>query len=363
MSRETEKGASPPFPSQSQFRHGILAAWLMVLLTAGCGSVGEPLPPLLNIPERSGDFRARQVQDSVLLEWTWPALTTEGMPASVVTRFDVHALAMSGPGDPPSLEVFERESTELASLSADDLKSSEPGGRLNLRLPAEPMRGKILALAVRAQSRRGRVGGFSNLFVLAVIAPPAKPGYPLIQVEPTDIVLTWEPAPGADSYQILRAEKADGPFRELGRSIEPRFRDNAFQWDRRYFYLVKSFARSQTGEVEGGASETIAIDAHDRFAPAAPSGSRAVVGTASVELSWQHNSEPDVAGYRVWRGDSAVSLAPLTAELLRAANYTDSQVSPGRTYVYAISAIDQNGNESAHSEVVGVTVPDAAAAP
>jgi fibronectin type 3 domain-containing protein len=176
-------------------------------------------------------------------------------------------------------------------------------------------------------------------------------------------VLTWEPAPGADSYQILRAEKADGPFRELGRSIEPQFRDNAFQWDRQYFYLVKSFARSQSGEVEGGASGTIAVEARDRFAPATPGGLRAVAGTASVELSWQHNSEPDVAGYRVWRDDSAVSLAPLTAELLRAANYTDSQVSPGRTYVYAISAVDQNGNESARSEAVSVTVPEAAAAP
>jgi hypothetical protein len=285
------------------------------------------------------------------------------MPADIVTRFDVHALAMSGPGDPPALDVFERESTELASLSADDLKSSEPGGRLNLRLPAWPMRGKILALGVRAQSRRGRVGGFSNLFVLGVIAPPARPGDPLIQVQPTDIVLTWEPASGADSYQILRAEKAEGPFRELGRSIEPQFRDNAFQWDRQYFYVVKSFARSPSGDVEGGASGTIAVEARDRFAPAAPGGLRAVVGTASVELSWQHNGEPDLAGYRVWRGDSAVSLAPLTAELLRAANYTDSQVSPGRTYVYAISALDQNGNESARSEVVSVTVPEGAAAP
>jgi len=354
----------PHFRQNCQFRRGIQAtAWLGVLLTAGCGSVGEPLPPLLHIPEQSHDFRARQVQDSVLLEWTWPALTTEGMPASVVTRFDVHALAMSGPGEAPPLDVFERESTQLASLSGDDLKTSEPGGRLNLRLPAEPMRGKILALAVRAQSRRGRVGGFSNLFVLGVIAPPARPGDPLIQVEPTDIVLTWEPAPGADSYQVLRAEKSDGPFRELGRSIEPQFRDNAFQWDRQYFYRVKSFARSQSGEVEGGASGTIAVDARDRFAPATPSGLRAVVGTASVELSWQHNSEPDVAGYRVWRGDSAGNLAPLAAELLRAANYTDSEVRPGQTYFHAVSAVDEKGNESARCEAVSVTVPEAGVAP
>jgi len=70
-----------------------------------------------------------------------------------------------------------------------------------------------------------------------------------------------------------------------------------------------------------------------------------------------------LAGYRVWRGDSAVSLAPLTAEPQHAANYSDSQVSPGRTYVYAISAVDQNGNESARSEAVSVTVPEAAALP
>jgi hypothetical protein len=285
------------------------------------------------------------------------------MPASVVTRFDVHALAMSGPGEPPSPDVFERESTALVSLSGDDLKSVEPGDPLILRLPAEIMPGKNVALAVRAQSRRGRVGDFSNLFVLGLITPPARPGDLQIQVEPNDIVLTWGPAPGADSYQILRAEQAEGPFRELGRSIEPRFRDNAFQWGRRYFYRVKSFARSQSGEVEGDASETITVDVRDRFAPATPSGLRAVVGTASVELSWQHNGEPDLAGYRVWRGDSAGALAPLGAELLPAANYTDGQVSARQTYFYAISAVDQNGNESARSEAASVTVPEAAAAP
>jgi fibronectin type 3 domain-containing protein len=107
----------------------------------------------------------------------------------------------------------------------------------------------------------------------------------------------------------------------------------------------------------------IAVDALDRFAPATPGGLRAVVGTASVELSWQHNGETDLAGYRVWRGDSAANLSPLAVELLRAANYTDSEVRPGQTYFHAVSAVDEKGNESARSEAVGVTVPEAAPAP
>jgi len=36
----------------------------------GCGYIGEPLPPALNIPSRVTDLRAVEFGDKILAEWT-----------------------------------------------------------------------------------------------------------------------------------------------------------------------------------------------------------------------------------------------------------------------------------------------------
>ena len=325
-----------------------------VLFLLGCGSVGPPLPPLLNIPERSDDLRARQTTEEVVLEWTWPALTTEGMPLRDLSEFAVHRIEIAGTGQVPSREQFERDSTLVASLEDAGLEPFGPGEQVRIILPAKSLVGKTFAFGVRGSSSRGRTLGFSDLVVIHVVEPPGPPGAPLVTVGQDAIAIEWKAAERASAYLVFRSAEPGGPFDETGRTQETTLRDPNFQWKHHYYYRVRSFGQSATGEVEGPNSSVVDVFTQDTFPPRTPLELRTVVTKKSVELSWRPNSEEDLAGYRVWRTGAAGDVVALNDELLQSPTYSDQSVELGQTYRYAISTVDQDGNESELSEPVTV---------
>ncbi|MDP2384565.1 MAG: fibronectin type III domain-containing protein [Nitrospirota bacterium] len=73
--------------------------------------------------------------------------------------------------------------------------------------------------------------------------------------------------------------------------------------------------------------------------------------TGSVGLSWTANTEPDLAGYKVYIGtQSQLYNPPIT--LGSVAAYNASNLTVGRTYYFCVSAFDNVGNESACSTEV-----------
>jgi fibronectin type 3 domain-containing protein len=76
-------------------------------------------------------------------------------------------------------------------------------------------------------------------------------------------------------------------------------------------------------------------------------------------VSWQPVAEADLAGYAVYRreGDGAWQRISPAAPLVPPA-FRDAQVQPGHTYHYAVSAVGQNGHESARSEEAEESVPN-----
>jgi hypothetical protein len=83
----------------------------------------------------------------------------------------------------------------------------------------------------------------------------------------------------------------------------------------------------------------------DTTAPSAPTGFSADGRDGSVRLSWDANAEGDLAGYYLYRDGTRV--ADLGAAKT---SYSDSDVSNGTTYTYALSAYDTSGNESGTTE-------------
>jgi fibronectin type 3 domain-containing protein len=91
----------------------------------------------------------------------------------------------------------------------------------------------------------------------------------------------------------------------------------------------------------------------------------AVAGDGQVALEWGADSEPDLAGYRVYRRnpDGSWPVSP-TAETT-ASSFVDSGLENGVEQVYRVTAFDRAGNESAVSAEVSATptVPEEPAAP
>ena len=91
--------------------------------------------------------------------------------------------------------------------------------------------------------------------------------------------------------------------------------------------------------------------------PAAPSGLQALSTNGPVELDWDDNSESDLAGYRLIRTQipSGPSIT-LHGGLLASSHFTDVSAQIGGLYAYSVTAEDLDGDESAPSAELSVSV-------
>lgn len=100
----------------------------------------------------------------------------------------------------------------------------------------------------------------------------------------------------------------------------------------------------------------------DEVPPSPPCGLGCTLSYGGVDVSWDDNDEPDLLGYNVYRVRSREDeLDWSRAEMLNAtpiveSRFFDPTVESGRSYVYAVSAVDDSGNESGFSESVAVDV-------
>lgn len=72
--------------------------------------------------------------------------------------------------------------------------------------------------------------------------------------------------------------------------------------------------------------------------------------TGSATLDWAPNTEPDLAGYRVYHGTAAGSYGP-AVDVGLATTYTISNL-PAGTHYFTVTAYDAAGNESARAAEV-----------
>ncbi len=72
--------------------------------------------------------------------------------------------------------------------------------------------------------------------------------------------------------------------------------------------------------------------------------------TGSATLDWAPNTEPDLAGYRVYHGTAPGSYGP-AVDVGLATTYTVSDL-PAGTHYFTVTAYDAAGNESARATEV-----------
>ena len=80
----------------------------------------------------------------------------------------------------------------------------------------------------------------------------------------------------------------------------------------------------------------------------------AAATAGGVALSWDPNSEPDLAGYRIHYGTAATPYDKLVDVTTTGA--TISNLVNGVTYTFAVTAYNASGNESAYSEPLSYTM-------
>jgi len=304
------------------------------VLLSGCGYVGEPLPPALNIPAKVTDLRAIERVDKLVIQFTIPALTTDGIALARLGRVELRAgPAPEGPFD------IERWAAQARLL---EVAATQPGA-VQLAVPAQPWVGRELIVGVRVASRKGRFSEWSNLVVLPVAPPLAKPAALKAEATPGGVHLSWQAPPGA-AFRVYRNAEPLSETQALD------YLDATAQYGASYKYSVQAVLPNAESEI----SDPVQITFQDRFPPAVPTGLTAIAAAQSIQLSWDRNTEPDLKGYYLYRATQDGPFLKI-GSLLDTPSAGDRTLESGQRYRYAVSAVDQSGNESALSAPVEIT--------
>ncbi|GIP58332.1 S-layer homology domain-containing protein [Paenibacillus woosongensis] len=174
--------------------------------------------------------------------------------------------------------------------------------------------------------------------------------------------LRWDSA-GSDvnGYKIYRSVKdiagatvIDGAyvdFVEAGMTgaASLTFMDEGLRGDTTYYYVVTAF----NDHGESGVSQQVSIttaSGTDTVPPAVPAGLKAEAGVEQAALRWNYSLDSDFARYHVYQNDARIaSVEPATES-----RFVAKGLQPGAEYRFAVTAVDQAGNESAKSAEVTV---------
>ena len=315
------------------------------LYLTGCGYVGDPLPPLLNIPSAVSDLKALQRGDRILIDFTAPALTTEGVGIKDSITLDLRiGPSGQGPFDP---SIWSSSATQIPV-------TAEPGKTVDLTTPSTPWTGREVFIAINIIGENGKPSGWSNIAVLRVVPPLSTPAQLRAASDPQGVKLTWQgSAPNYRVYRQMAGEEAE-TLRAVANTNT--FIDDDATYGKEYSYRVQAIQKAGSAEAESGRSERATITPADEFAPAAPANIRAVAGLNRIELAWDPNAESDFASYKIYRAEGDAEFSFL-ADANQTPSYGDGQVERGKRYRYAITAVDQAGNESGRSEVAEAVAP------
>jgi hypothetical protein len=326
--------------------HRILPA--LAVLLSGCGYVAGPLPPLANIPARVTDLTAVQRGAKLIVQFTAPLLTTEGVDIKQAPTFYLSI----GPGPAPfNAEQWARSAKPIPPVPA-------AGATVHYEVACTEWTGKGVTIGVRAVGANGKDAGWSNYANVDVIEPPEQPTDLRPEMTRAGLHLTWRAR--GDHFRVLRALAAADQndktrYEIVAQVTQTEWTDAAAAAGTRYRYLVQSFIpQSDNRAAESELSEPLEV-MPEAVAPAAPEGLRGVAAPNSIELAWDA-AESGVKGYRVYRAPAGGAFER-TAETGAIPTYSDRAVEHGKTYRYAVAAVGLSGKEGPQSAPLEITLP------
>ena len=325
-------------------KNKLLCAAASALLLSACGYIGEPLYPLLNVPSRVTDLAAVQRGSAIIFQFTLPVLTTEGKQARI-GQVEIR-IGDSGQGAFDMNEWVAR--SKRVNVTFDQQK------HILSETPAAPWVGKDLVLAVKVSGVNKRDAGWSNLAIVNVVALFTSPTGLEVAAVVEGVRVSWKGPVGR--YRVFRRVEQDQAVSLMTTVEANQWLDTTTEYGKQYHYIVQAVQKTGSGEVESEISAESTVTPIDEFPPAVPKGLNAIAAAENIELVWERNTEPDLAGYRLYRAVGDGKLEKI-ADIQNTPSYSDRKLESGKRYRYAVSAVDRLGNESKLSELVEITAP------
>ena len=181
-------------------------------------------------------------------------------------------------------------------------------------------------------------------------------------LEDNQIQLKWNHPDINDvlHFAIAKSTTYDGPFDLIHEHLLPASQTTILDTDQNpsgnTYYVIYAFDKAGNYSV----SLPYAVTVWDHTAPDIPTNVKGIVDTTGlVSLTWDKNTESDLAGYRIFASQSKrnfINIVDLTPN-----NHFKESLKIGthdEFYFYKIAAVDKSGNISDFSEMIEIHLPD-----
>ncbi len=273
----------------------------------------------------------------------------------------------------------------VEGLPAAATASSAPAAAATEQPAVAPQpTGPVRVYLLRGVTRKGRPGPPSARLTIPLAPPPPPPGAATATFTERAVTLTWvapvppvgeAPALAFNVYGVLipgqkPATAATAPTGGTpAAAIPPATPLNdapisGLTFERvgapagvEQCFQIRTVERVGDIAIESDPTAPVCVTPKDIFPPAPPKGLALVAMEGGImNLIWDANTEPDLDGYIVLRGEApGDTLQPLSPAPIHDTKLTDTTVKPGVRYVYAVIAVDRARNRSAPSTRVEET--------
>ena len=349
---------------------------MAALTLFGCGKKGPIVAPERRLPLSPAEMRGTVEDRAIVVTWVNPRNRVDNSrlrDLAVVRLFRREEAPVAGPFKP-------------AMLSGDRVVGYEEIKRIVLDGPPPPgvrMDGGTVSVTddkglsfdrryvyvATAADSTDRSSAPSPPVVVTFIAAPVPPPGLSAQAGDKQASVRWEapttlidgtPATGELRYIVLRGagEGALAPITPAPIAATT-YTDTGLGNDTAYYYAVKGVRVDPAGTAVGPASAAVVVTPVSTTPPSAPTRLIAIPAAGSVRLAWNPSPGDDVAQYVVYRAEGSGPFTRVATTPPITTIYTDRDVQSGRTYRYAVTALDRakQPNESLRSNEVSVTVP------
>lgn len=236
-------------------------------------------------------------------------------------------------------------------------------------VPAEGFFGSI----TRAKISEISVGSGSLLQGVSAVGRPQAPESPRVEKSKSHrIVLSWHAVDGALFYTVKRKEPGSDEYLIVGTVNATAFTDISVLNRLRYSYIITAsnaewesapssvvMATAKSSKDSkgrgGGGKGSSSSDSDDAASPSVPTSLVVSAEDGFSTVTWVDPDNADIVSIKLYRGTTSGSLSFLTTVDVGMQTYSDSPLTNGTTYYYAVSAVDINGSESDQSSEQSAT--------
>jgi hypothetical protein len=298
-----------------------------------------------------------------------PLLEPLTAPEKIDVEYNERAISLIWPGTPQDVAMTKPVGLSKEALGLD----AAPAASVAPEAPSAPAGARTAPLPPIDRETDGTIEFFADVetegtrdVLVAVTAPattgakpkPTRPlvpqppptprfGYNVYEAAATSALPEQTAAVNTPSAPDVPSARSapDAPITPLNAALltAPGFADPRVEFGVERCYVVRRVEMVGSIEIESAPSAPACVKPVDTFPPAPPKSLQHIAAANGVTLLWEANTEADLGGYVVLRGEApGDKLSPLTKEPIAETSFVDTTARRGRTYIYRVVAVDRS---------------------